>query len=160
MICQFQEENNVPKNCGSNGGSSRWEGQGQLRRQQSDQEGNYHVNAQVSRSHYTCLLMLKLPFRKIHFFTGQWWWQLVTCQPSQSRGRFKARCDDFCRILFECIHHLSHHSVGFVVLGRSHGGRRILGAGRPWEDSSRAAAYCKNDQMGFFIVFPASYVLL
>lgn len=40
----FQEENNVPKNCGKCGGDSRGEGEGQLHLQQSHQKGNYHVN--------------------------------------------------------------------------------------------------------------------
>lgn len=44
-VLVFQEENNVPKDCGCCRGDSGGEGEDQLRLQQRDQEGNYHVNA-------------------------------------------------------------------------------------------------------------------
>ena len=46
-VLVFQEENNVPKDCGKCRGDCRWEGEDQLRLQQRNQEGNYHVNAQL-----------------------------------------------------------------------------------------------------------------
>ena len=50
-LAVFQEENYVPEDCGLYGGDSRRQGKGQLHLQQSDQEGNCHVGAQLhSRS--------------------------------------------------------------------------------------------------------------
>lgn len=43
----FQEENNVPKDRGRDGGDSGREREDRLCLQQSNQEGDYHVNAEL-----------------------------------------------------------------------------------------------------------------
>lgn len=75
---------------------------------------------------------------------GPWWWLLVTCQLSQSRGTFRARCVPFfIPVTWSQIDKHASFLIVPLLLGCTDGGCRVLGAGRPWEDSSRAAANCK-----------------